>query len=60
MTFYDGNHYPYFFIDSDVLGWGTVMLSVLGLVAAFLAIGYIVFVVDKLLCRWGKKIKRIK
>ncbi len=55
MTFYDGSHYPYFFIDSDVLGWGTVMLSVLGLTAAFLAIGYIVFVADKLLYRWGKK-----
>ena len=60
MTFYGGSHYPYFFIDADVLGWGTVMLNVLGLAAAFLAIGYIVFAVDRLLGWWEKRIERIK
>ncbi|WP_310603786.1 Pr6Pr family membrane protein [Anaerosporobacter sp.] len=60
MTFYNGSHYPYFFIDSDILGWGTVMLSVLGLAVAFLVIGYIVFAMDKILCIWRNKIERIK
>ncbi len=51
IIFYDGSHYPYFFIDSDILGWGKVIISVICLALAFLVIGFIIFAVDKLLHR---------
>ena len=40
--------YPYFFLDASVLGYGTVLLYVLGLIFVFVALGYGVWAYDKL------------
>lgn len=47
VTYVDGRHYPYFFIDSDILGWSTVGINVVLLVFVFLFIGYIIYFIDK-------------
>lgn len=44
---YGGSRYPYPFMDVDRLGWGTVLLTVLGLTAFFMALGYIWVLIDK-------------
>lgn len=49
------SRYPYPFLDVDLYGWDKVLLIVLGITVAFLALGYLAFVVDKLL---GKNRKR--
>lgn len=49
------SRYPYPFIDVDLYGWDKVLLIVLGITVAFLALGYIAYVIDRLL---GKSRKR--
>lgn len=49
------SRYPYPFIDVDLYGWDKVLLIVLGITVAFLALGYIAYVIDRLL---GKNRKR--
>jgi hypothetical protein len=44
---YGGSRYPYPFLDVDVLGFGTVLLWVLGLVVFFVALGYLWVLADK-------------
>jgi len=43
--------FPYPFIDVGKLGYGTMMLNALGIAAAFLASGYVILVVSRLLAR---------
>lgn len=57
VTYVDGSHYPYFFIDSELLGWGTVGLNVFFLVIVFLVIGYLVYFTDNMLKRMLLKIE---
>ena len=45
---------PYPFLDFSLLGWGGVMISMLGLAAAFLGVGYLGVWVDGKLAK-GKK-----
>ncbi len=40
--------YPYFFIDVDMLGWGIVLKNTSLLILAFLAIGYVIYIIDKI------------
>lgn len=47
-TFASGSHYPYFFMDFDVLGI-KVLLYVLVIIVAFTILGYIYYGIDKLL-----------
>lgn len=46
------SRYPYPFLDVDLIGWDKVILIVLALTAAITALGYLSFVLDRLL---GKK-----
>jgi hypothetical protein len=50
-----GSRYPYPFLDVDALGRGRVLLTVLVLVAFFVAIGYVYYGADRLLLRLGRK-----
>lgn len=43
------SRYPYPFLDVDLYGWDKVLLIVLGITVAFLALGYISYVLDRLL-----------
>lgn len=53
-TFLSGSRYPYFFIDSDLIGWNGVAMYIPILAAVFLLIGYAILGIDRLLV----KIKR--
>lgn len=55
LTFANGQHYPYFFIDSNLLGWGPVLLIVLALTLFFLIFGYLFYFIDT---KWGAKIHK--
>lgn len=55
VTYIDGSHYPYFFIDSELLGWGTVGINIIVLVIAFLIMGYFVYFIDNRLGRISTK-----
>ncbi len=46
--------YPYFFLDVNTLGYGGVLLWVLGLLVVFLALGYGMWLYDKLVRKDGK------
>lgn len=46
------SRYPYPFLDVDLYGWDKVLLIVFAITVAFIALGYLAFVVDWLL---GKK-----
>lgn len=46
--------YPYFFLNVDELGYGGVVGWVFALLAVFIAIGYLMFVYDKLVKEDGK------
>lgn len=50
-TFWTGSHYPYFFIDSEALGWGVVSLYIVSLGLGFLMLGYIFYGLDKVLAK---------
>ncbi len=52
---YGGSRYPYPFLDVDTLGWGRVLLTVLALVAFFVALGYAYYGVDYGLFKLGKR-----
>lgn len=43
-----GSRYPYFFMDIDALGLPAVLLNVLVLVLAFLLLGYVIYLINKL------------
>ena len=43
------SRYPYPFLAVDLYGWDKVLLIVLGITVAFLALGYIAYVLDRLL-----------
>lgn len=49
------SRYPYPFLDVDVYGWDKVILIVLAVTVAFITLGYLSFVLDRLL---GKNRKR--
>jgi hypothetical protein len=53
-----GSRYPYFFIDIDRYGVGPVVLNALGVTIGYLALGYLVYLIDlawaKLATRWAK------
>jgi hypothetical protein len=46
--------YPYPFLDVDVLGWSSVVLLIAIMSAAFIAIGYLFFLIDKVHLKNGK------
>ncbi|MCK8617392.1 Pr6Pr family membrane protein [Fructobacillus sp. M158] len=46
-----GKHYPYFFIDANMIGWGMVAAYVLGLTLFFLFFGYGFYWLDKKLAK---------
>ncbi len=46
--------YAYFFIDVNIYGYGGVMLWAIGLAAAFLVVGYLMFLYDRLIKVDGK------
>lgn len=48
FRFIGDTRYPYFFIDSDVIGIRNVALFIVGMIAAFLIIGYLIFCLDRL------------
>lgn len=48
------SRYPYPFLDVDLYGWDKVLLIVLAVTVAFIALGYLLYVFDRLL---GKKRK---
>ncbi len=48
------SRYPYPFLDIDLYGWDKVILIVFAITVAFIALGYLAFVADRLL---GKKHK---
>ena len=50
-TYRGGARYPYFFIDANLIGWSGVAVNVVLVGVAFLALGYAVFAVDRLLGR---------
>lgn len=51
-TYWNGtSRYPYFFIDSDLIGWGAVCMYVVGLVVGFILLGYLMFGLDRVLAR---------
>ncbi|WP_080799434.1 Pr6Pr family membrane protein [Arabiibacter massiliensis] len=50
-----GSRYPYPFIDVDANGVGGVAVTVVALVAAFIALGYAYVALDRLLARVGRK-----
>lgn len=52
---YGGSRYPYPFMDVDKLGLNTVLLNVLGLVAFFVALGYLWVLADKSLAKIGAR-----
>lgn len=54
-TYRDGTSYPYFFIDPNLVGWPGVAVNVVLVGAAFLALGYAAFAVDRLLGRLSEK-----
>lgn len=49
-----GFEYPYFFLDVNELGYGGVLIWVLILLVVFIAIGYLMWLYDKLVKKDGK------
>ncbi|MDD2429619.1 MAG: Pr6Pr family membrane protein [Eubacteriales bacterium] len=50
---YDGNRYPYPFLNADALGWGRVIANGLALNLFFLVLGFLFVIVDRLMARNG-------
>jgi hypothetical protein len=46
-----GTHYPYFFMDSNILGWGQALLNIALIAVAFVALGYMLYLLDAWLGR---------
>lgn len=55
--FGSASRYPYPFLDTDIYGKNKVTLIIVLITAAFLALGYLSFVIDRLLGKSGKKLK---
>ena len=56
-AFGGSSRYPYPFLDTDLYGKNKVALIIAFITAAFLALGYLSFVIDRLLGKNGKKLK---
>jgi hypothetical protein len=41
------SYYPYFFVDVNLIGWVNVLLNAGVLLIGFLALGYIIYLIDK-------------
>lgn len=56
-----GSHYPYTFLNPGTDGsyWGPVLVSIVLLAVGFLAVGYLLFAVDKILARLGRRATEI-
>lgn len=48
------SRYPYSFLNVDRLGWPTVLLTVLGLAAAVILVGYLLYWMDHALSKTGR------
>lgn len=46
-----GAHYPYFFMDSNILGWSQALLNIALIAVAFVALGYLLYLLDVCLGR---------
>lgn len=55
FRFYDGGRYPYFFLNPDIIGTKGVAMYVAGMILGFLALGYVIFAIDRLLYKLGMK-----
>lgn len=53
-TFYQGSHYPYYFIDVESIGIFATCRNALVIIIAFTLLGYLIYFIDKKL---GNKIK---
>lgn len=51
VTVTGSGRYPYPFLDVDRLGWSTVALVMVGLAAAFVSAGYILYGIDRMAAR---------
>jgi len=49
-----GSRYPYFFLDTDIFGWGGTALWVLGITIFFTALGYGLVALDRIVRHNGK------
>lgn len=47
----DGNRYPYWFLNVDLMGWSDVFINILICVVIFLVLGYLVFGLDLMFAR---------
>lgn len=45
---YTGTRYPYFFLDTDALGWPLVWLYIICIAAFFVVLGYVFWLADKI------------
>ncbi|MCK8638763.1 Pr6Pr family membrane protein [Fructobacillus fructosus] len=46
-----GDHYPYYFINSELIGWHAVFCFVAALLIFFLVFGYLLYYIDKRLAK---------
>lgn len=51
LGLYDGSRYPYFFMDADLLGWGNVLLIMMGMAVGFALLGHLLRGLDNLLAK---------
>lgn len=47
VVYSNGTHYPYFFINAELIGWQMVFYFVIALILFFLAFGYLLYFLDK-------------
>lgn len=47
----EGAHYPYFFMDANKLGWGQALWNIAMIAVAFVALGYMLYLLDAWLGR---------
>jgi hypothetical protein len=55
FSFGQGSAVPYFFLDVENLGWGTVLLFCFGLSFVISVIGFLLLIIDQGKKRWEKK-----
>lgn len=53
-----GSAYPYYFMDVEALGWGTVLIINLCIAAMLILLGYVFVAADRLLARFSSSKKR--
>ena len=56
-TFIDGAKYPYFFIDTEIYGIMGVIINCLVIGICYIAYGYLIYYLDKLVERKYKQLK---